>query len=93
MKIKQSRMRICPICNEGFKARTKNQIFCSDECRKKGRHKQQNEYWKEMWEVAIDIGNCSHCFKERDDLRYKMCSKCRKNTRDRYVKLKMEKLK
>jgi len=37
----------------------------------------QNEYQKEMKEIAIEIGNCSVCFKEKDNPKFKTCSKCR----------------
>ena len=36
-----------------------------------------NNWRKEMREVAISIGNCSRCFKEKGDPKFKMCFKCR----------------
>lgn len=49
-------------------------------------NKYRREWAKSMREVAKDIGNCSCCFKQKDDDRYKMCIKCRKINRDLYKK-------
>jgi len=46
----------------------------------------QNEYRKEMREIAIELGNCSKCFQEKDNPKFKTCSKCRAYFRARYIK-------
>lgn len=42
------------------------------------------EYTKQMRGIAKDIGNCSQCFKERDNPKFKRCSKCRDYARNYY---------
>jgi hypothetical protein len=37
----------------------------------------QNKRIKELRVVAKEIGNCSRCFKEKDNPKWKMCSLCR----------------
>ena len=37
----------------------------------------QKQYIREMREVAREIGNCPRCFQERDNPKYKICSRCR----------------
>jgi hypothetical protein len=51
----------------------------------------QSKYHKEMREVAIDLGNCVTCFKEKEDPRYKQCFECRKYAREWYHNNKKEK--
>jgi hypothetical protein len=46
----------------------------------------QNEWRKSMRRVAKDIGNCSFCFKEKENPSFKMCSSCRIKTRKYYKK-------
>jgi hypothetical protein len=47
-----------------------------------------NNWRKEMREVAMSIGNCTRCFKEKDNPKLKTCSKCREYNRnyDRYLR-------
>ena len=37
----------------------------------------QRRYKKEMKEIAIELGRCYCCYKDKDNPKYKMCSKCR----------------
>lgn len=34
MSIKESYIKVCPTCEEGFTARRRNQIYCDPECKK-----------------------------------------------------------
>jgi signal recognition particle subunit SEC65 len=43
---------------------------------------------KELREIAIELGNCSSCYQEKDNPKYKTCSKCRKYQRDYKLKIK-----
>lgn len=38
-------------------------------------------YYKEMREAAKSLGRCTKCFQEKENLKYKMCSKCREKLR------------
>ena len=37
----------------------------------------RSNYFKELRQVAISLGRCSHCLKERDNIKFKWCSRCR----------------
>lgn len=44
----------------------------------------QKEYMKEMREAANLLGNCISCFKEKESIKFKTCSKCRENRKKYY---------
>lgn len=46
------------------------------------------DYPKELRKIAIELGNCSHCFKPKENPNYKMCDKCREWQREYYHKKK-----
>ena len=66
----------CKFCGEAFKSRNIRQIYCKN-CTKERKRDRSRRYTHEMREVARDIGNCTQCFKPKDDPRYAMCKKCR----------------
>lgn len=37
----------------------------------------RNNYKKSLREIAIELGNCSSCFKPKENVKYRMCGKCR----------------
>lgn len=59
------------------------------EYRKKNRdkiNKRTKERWREMKELAIELGSCSICFKEKENPKYKTCLNCRKYHREYFRK-------
>ena len=46
----------------------------------------ENKYRKEMRETAKEIGTCSRCFKEKENIKFKMCAMCREYFRGYYGK-------
>jgi len=47
-------------------------------------NKKMNDWRRSMRRVAKDLGNCSMCFKENDNPKFKMCSICRIKMRKYY---------
>lgn len=45
-------------------------------------NKKHKEYVREMRMIAREIGNCSHCFKPKDNPNFKTCSRCREYYRN-----------
>ena len=45
-------------------------------------HVSERNWRKEMIEVAMSIGNCNRCFKEKENPNFKACSKCREYMRN-----------
>ena len=74
--------RICKNCDQVFYTKFSHKKYCSVECRKKITAYNNKERAKEMIIIAKEIGNCSRCWKVKDDPRYLMCLKCRKYTRE-----------
>jgi len=83
----KTRSKICSNCDEGFLTHIRNKKCCSDKCIKEKKLRNQRQRFKEMREIAIELGNCSSCFKEKDNPKYKRCFKCRKKFRDYYIKI------
>jgi recombinational DNA repair protein RecR len=49
---------------------------------KKEQDKRINDYKNELRKIAGEIGNCTHCFNEKDNPKFKTCSKCRQYFRN-----------
>lgn len=47
-----------------------------------------SKYRREMREVAKELGNCSICFKPKDNPKYSCCLKCRMYQKEYYHKNK-----
>jgi hypothetical protein len=54
----------------------------------KERYKKKALYNKELREICKEIGNCPHCFKPRDNPKYKHCDRCREYQRKQKQKEK-----
>ena len=59
---------------------TQEEIAINKKNKKEGRREYSKRYCKEMRETAISIGNCSSCYKEKENSPFKMCLKCRLKT-------------
>ena len=42
----------------------------------------ERDYFQQMKKIAIELGNCSICFKENTTPKFKTCAKCRKYERE-----------
>ncbi len=71
-------LKNCSTCKKEFPALSKKWIYCSKECRKKGNKINVNRYQREMRAVAKDMGNCTICFKPKEDPKDFFCVQCRK---------------
>jgi hypothetical protein len=69
------------ICECGKPFDRRNRKSCSEECAKLRRNKLSRIKTKQMKAIAKEIGNCTYCYKERDNPKYNLCSKCRMNNR------------
>ena len=49
-------------------------------------NKRMKQYHNEMRIIAREIGNCTACFKEKDNPKFLMCSKCRKYFKEYHKK-------
>ena len=49
------------------------------------------EYQKDMRQIDREIGNCTQCHKERDNPKYRLCSKCRVYHRMKLAEYKKKK--
>jgi len=84
--------RRAKLSNEEKKINSKKQMesIKNNPVRLKRARDRQNEWCKSMKSIAIEIGNCSNCFQENDNPKFKTCSKCRKYYRE-YKKKHKEK--
>ncbi len=71
-------IKICPICEEEFPTLKTDKIYCSKECYKERKKRLSNTYRMEMRGIARELGNCTVCFKKKEDSEYLICAKCRK---------------
>lgn len=73
-------IKVCPVCNEEFRAKERDQIFCCRECYEKNRRKGKK--------TKIFSGVCEHCGNEFTwegitDKKRRFCSQaCRKAARE-----------
>ncbi len=71
-------IKICPICKKEFPTLKTDKVYCSKGCYKKAQKILKKRYKTEMRNIARDLGNCTVCFKEKEDSEYLICAKCRK---------------
>lgn len=50
----------------------------------------KNERRKELRIIAIELGRCSACFKEKDNPKRKICRKCRETNINWYYKKRLK---
>lgn len=56
---------------------TKKESHARKEIKKRQRLNKVKNYLKEMRELSIEIGNCTCCFKVKEESKFKICKKCR----------------
>ena len=76
--------KVCKNCGEVFFTGHSNKKYCNKKCRKKAEKEISLERMKEYREISREIGNCTCCFKPKNDPRYKHCFKCREHDREYY---------
>ena len=74
-----------PDCQEVF-TKKRNERYCSEECI----NEVANKIRKEKVVISKEIGNCTYCFKPKDNLRYALCLNCRLKKRMRYQSAKRD---
>lgn len=69
--------KICKNCKEIFFTRFSRKKYCSKKCKKEVGNEISLERAKELREISIEIGNCTFCYKPKEDPKYRHCFKCR----------------
>lgn len=82
------RSAYCEVCDGIIPSNSRRKSYCSVECKKIGRLNKSREYQREISMIDIELGRCIVCHQDNNNLKFRVCAKCRLKQRKQFERRK-----